>query len=251
MRAIVLVSLLLPSVASAQTDVEPALAALLACEAAEHAAWLHGYGVLNETYELGTERQREAALRRLDDVLDACGAVPELLPEPLRAPFEQDVLAWWQALSLASEDPESMVSDLLSSMQNVGSGATIEALLASVAAGEAQAPPRLVATARRRLTSEHLRQAAAVAQAAVSTQASDLAALRYDLETAERAERGAARARLAEGTRALSTLRAARRSVLSAMVSWRRGAARTGVLRSLERAVDPIDYPSLAEHLVD
>lgn len=252
MRALVLVSLLLPSVASAQVDVGPALTALLDCEAAEHAAWLHGYGVLNETYELGTERQREAGLRRVDAVIEACAEVPELLPAELRAPFTEDVLTWWQTFSRQSEDPESMVSDLLSGMQNVASTGTIEALVSAVAEGEASAEARLLATARRRISSVHLRNAANTAQAAVSTLSSDLAALRYDGETASSpSEIREARAHVAEGTRALATARTARRSVLSAMASWRRGGARAGVLRTLERAVDPIDYPSLAEALVD
>lgn len=251
LAAVGLVSILvlaLPLPVLAQPDVGPTIDALLACEQAEHAAWSYGFGELNERYEMGTERQRNAASDRINSVLDACEPVTALLPADLGVAFRDDVWNPWLTLARDAVRDDTMVSDVLTSMQNVSSTQTLEDLLVLVADGGATLDARRQATSRRRITSRVLRAQASSAQAAINAANSDLAAWRYEMTAGGGSE---ARARVAEGTARLGLLRTARRRVLSAMASWRRGAARAGVLRTLASSVDPLDYPSLEAALVD
>jgi len=240
--------LALPLPVLAQPDVGPTIDALLACEQAEHAAWSYGFGELDERYESGTERQRNAAIDRINSVLDACETVTALLPADLGVAFRDDVWNPWLTLARDAVSDDTMVSDLLSSMQSVSSSETLEDLLAIVADGGATLDARRHASSRRRITSGALRAQASSSQAAINMLNSDIAAWRYEMRAGGGNE---ARAHVAEGTSRLGALRTARARVLSAMANWRRGAARAGVLRTLASSVDPLDYPCLEAALVD
>lgn len=222
--------------ASAPADVTAALEAVLDCEAAEHVAWLYGFRQLDERYTMGTERQREGAHARVADAMDACTDALGLLSAEDAAPFQTDVVAPWVALEAICF--EATISDVLSQMQNVSSSMVLQDLLGRIDEGSATTNEALRTTARRRLTSRHLRTALLTLQANINTANSERAAWQYDATDLTGAERREALATVASLARTMTMLRRNRSAAVAALERWRRGAARDGLLRVFARSFE-------------
>jgi hypothetical protein len=97
-----------PAVVHAQGDTNDAIARALACEEAEHRAWLHSMRVLDERYTQGTRQQLAAALRVANAAADPC----DRAVDPVRAiapGLADDIVAGiraWEVLVDEGEEGE-------------------------------------------------------------------------------------------------------------------------------------------------